>query len=205
MKKEMPAWLKLALIALAAGLLLGFTNELTAPAIAAQTELQAQEARRTVLPQAESFEELPAPTGFDALYVGQSGGAAVGYVAQVTGKGYGGEIQVIMGVDATGVITGISVGGPNFSETMGLGAKVRDEAFTSQFEGLKGPVTLGGQAAAASGDEQNSATSSVTAALPDASEAGGSVDAVTSATISSRAVINAVNTIYEYLQTLLAN
>ncbi len=204
MKKEMPAWMKLALIALAAGLLLGFTNELTAPAIAAQTELQAQEARRIVLPQAESFEELSAPAGFDALFVGQSGGAAVGYVAQATAKGYGGEIEVIVGVDATGAITGIRVGGPNFAETMGLGAKVRDEAFTSQFQGLKGPLTLSGQAAA-SGDEQSGATSSATAALPDASEAGGTVDAVTSATVSSRAVINAVNTIYEYLQTLLTN
>lgn len=205
MKKEMPAWLKLALIALVAGLLLGFTNELTAPAIAAQTELQAQEARRIVLPQAESFEELTAPAGIDACYVGQSGGAAVGYVAQVTAKGYGGEIEVIVGVDAAGVITGVSVGGPNFAETMGLGAKVREESFTSQFQGLKGPLALGGQAAAATGDAQSSATSSATTALPDASEAGGSVDAVTSATVSSRAVINAVNTIYEYLQTLLAN
>jgi len=126
----------------------------------------------------------------------------VGYVAQATVKGYGGEIEVIMGVDTAGVITGVSVGGPNFSETMGLGAKVRNEDFTSQFIGQKGPITLGGQATA-TGDETTNATSKPTVVLPDASEAGGYVDAVTSATVSSRAVINAVNTIYEFVKTQL--
>lgn len=198
MKNGLPAWLKLALIALVAGLLLGFTNELTAPAITAQSEMQAQEARRIVLPQAESFEmlDVPADSGIDSCYEGKSGGATAGYVTQVTAKGYGGEIEVVVGLGADGVITGISVGGPNFSETMGLGAKVREAAFTGQFQGQRAPLTLGGN---------SNAASSTTASVRNPSEANGNVDAVTSATVSSRAVVGAVNTACEYVRQLLEN
>ena len=176
MKKGIPAWITLGLIALVAGLLLGFTNELTAPVIAQQTLIKDEEARRAVLPQAEAFEPLDVAedAGLDSCYQGLVGEAAVGYVAQVTVKGYGGEIQVTVGMDTAGIITGISVGGSNFSETMGLGAKTRDAAFTDQFAGLDAPIALGTD-----------------------------VDAVTNATISSTAVVSGVNIACEYIQTLL--
>lgn len=176
MKKGLPAWAKLALIALVAGLLLGFTNELTAPAIAAQNEMQAEAARRAVLPQAEDFEPLQAQAGagVDACFAGKSGGALAGYVATVTTKGYGGEIEVTVGMGVDGAITGISVGGANFSETMGLGARTRDPEFTGQFQGLKAPLTLNQD-----------------------------VDAITSATISSNAVVGAVNAACAYMEGLL--
>lgn len=177
MKNGLPAWAKLALIALVAGLLLGFTNELTAPVIEQQTLVKDEQARRAVLPQAEEFQpmELPESAGLDSCYQGLVGGETAGYVAQVTTKGYGGEIQVTVGVDTAGVITGISVGGPNFSETMGLGAKTREAAFTGQFTGLDAPVELGVD-----------------------------VDAITSATISSNAVVSGVNIACDYIETLLS-
>lgn len=176
MKKGLPAWITLGLIALVAGLLLGFTNELTAPVIQQQTRIKDEEARRAVLAQAEEFHavQLPEGAGLDSCYQGLAGGETVGYVAQATTKGYGGEIQVTVGMDTAGIITGISVGGPNFSETMGLGAKTRDAAFTDQFAGLEAPVALGTD-----------------------------VDAVTSATISSNAVVSGVNTACEFIRTLL--
>lgn len=175
MKNGMPAWLRLALIALVAGLLLGLTNELTAPIIAAQAEAQAPGARQIALPQADAFEEIAAGAGLDSCLKGTSGGALVGYVGQATVKGYGGPIEVTLGVDTAGVITGISVGGANFAETTGLGAKVQEPAFTDQFAGLQGPLVLSKD-----------------------------VDAVTSATISSTAVVTGVNTIYEALKALPA-
>ena len=80
----------------------------------------------------------------------------------------------MVGMDSSGVITGINVGGSNFSETAGLGAKVKNDDFKDQFKGLMPPVILNED-----------------------------VDAVTAATISSRAVTDAVNKACDYLEGLL--
>ncbi|MPM58160.1 Electron transport complex subunit RsxG [bioreactor metagenome] len=101
---------------------------------------------------------------------------------------------MIVGIGADGAITGIRVGGPNFSETMGLGAKTRDAEFTDQFQGQKGPISVGGK---------SDSVTSASANAENPSESGGHVDAVTSATISSRAVVSAVNTACSYVQGLL--
>ena len=90
--------------------------------------------------------------------------------AQVTVKGYGGEIEIVVGVDNDGVITGINVGGANFSETAGLGAKTKEPAFTEQFKGLSAPLTL-----------------------------KGNVDSVSGASVSSGAIVNGVNTVLDYV------
>lgn len=175
MKNGMPAWLRLAVIALAAGLLLGFTNELTAPVIKAQAEADAPRVQKIALPAGDTFEalEVPADAGVDACYAGKAGDVLVGYVAQATAKGYGGEVEVLLGMDLNGVITGINVGGANFAETSGLGSKVKEPAFMGQFAGKSGQLTV-----------------------------GGNIDAVTAATISSTAVVNAANAAYAYMQTL---
>lgn len=179
--KKFPAWAVLFTITLVAGLLLAFTNGLTGPVIAQQSEKTAEQSRMAVLPAAESFEQLIVEegAGVDWCYAGMYGGEVVGHVAQATVAGFGGEIEVIVGMDAQGVITGVSVGGANFSETAGLGAKTKDEAFRSQYIGKSAPtrVIKAGQAAAED-----------------------TIDAVTAATISSEAVNGAVNGIAEYIQ-----
>lgn len=158
---------KLLLIAAGAGLALGTTNAVTMEPIAAQSAREADQARRTVLPIAAAFEEAAAD-GLDEAFIGlDAAGAAVGATGRVTVKGYGGEIEVTVGVDKAGVITGVNVGGVNFKETAGLGAKTKDAAFTAQFAGKMAPVAL--------------------------KKDGGGIDAVTSATISSTAVTYAVN------------
>ena len=124
MDKKWPAWIVLGLIALIAGCALGLTNEVTAPVIKEQALAAADEARRAVLPDATDFEELAVNNdSIDYCSKGLASGETKGYTAQVTVKGYGGEIEIVVGVDNDGVITGINVGGANFSETAGLGAK----------------------------------------------------------------------------------
>lgn len=176
-KKTVPAWVILCVIALVAGLLLGATNMFTAQEIAAQEIAAADQARKIVLPSADAFEELPL-TGdsVDYCYKGTSGGETAGHVCQVTVKGYGGEIEVTVGIDNEGTVTGISVGGANFSETAGLGAKTKDAEFMDQFAGMVPPLAV--------------------------QKDGGDVDAVTGATRSSRAVTSAVNTAAEYVAAL---
>lgn len=165
------AW-KLLLIAAIAGLALGATNELTKGPIAEQVTLAADEARREVLPAADSFELVSEGTdGCDSIYKGMKGGENVGMTAQVTVQGYGGKIEVTVGCGNDGVITGVSVGGASFSETAGLGAKTKDAAFRQQYIGQSGPgITV------------------------DKAGKNADIDAVSGATISSTAVTNAVNT-----------
>ena len=52
----------------------------------------------------------------------------------VTNKGYGGDINLIIGINAAGTITGVKV--VEHSETAGLGSKVAEEDFLSQFKGI---------------------------------------------------------------------
>ena len=129
MKKKLPGWAVLLIITLAAGLALGGTNALTKDPIAEQTRIAAEKARKAALPDADAFEELELAEGasVDWAYAGLKDGNAVGYVAQKTVNGFGGKVEVIAGVNTQNApdftIGGISVGGANFSETAGLGAR----------------------------------------------------------------------------------
>ena len=101
MKKQLPAWLALCIIALAAGLLLALTNALTADRIEEQNAIKANAARAQVLPAATEFakvelnEKWLSSLPVDDCYEGRGqDGNVVGYTSQITVKGYGGEIEV---------------------------------------------------------------------------------------------------------------
>lgn len=176
MKKQLPGWVVLCIIALVAGALLGVTNEMTKDRIAAQAQSGAIAARKTVLPEAEDFVEQQLTEGapVDNCFAGVSAGETVGYATTVTIVGFGGEIEVVVGIGMDGVIRAITVGGENFSETAGLGERAKDPAFTGQFAGLVPPA-----------------------------EVGVNIDAIAGATITSNAVVTAVNKAYDYLSTLI--
>lgn len=173
MKKHLPAWAVLCIITLVAGLALGGVYTLTRDTIAGRNALAAQEARASVLPEADSFTEETPPEGLDSCYIALKGDTVVGKIGVITVKGYGGEVEIVVGVDTEGTIQGISVGGADFNETVGLGARVKEAAFTSQFTGKVPPLTVKVD-----------------------------VDAVTGATISSRAVTNGVNQAVALLETV---
>ena len=134
-------------------------------------------ARKAVMDGAASMEELPLSEEAPVDYVFEAydqQGNIIGLVSQITVVGFGGEIEVTVGLDADGSITSISVGGAHFSETSGLGAKTREPAFTEQFRGKSGMLVL----------KQN-------------------IDSVTGASISSGAVVSGVNKAVEYMKTFL--
>ena len=177
MKKKQD-WLILGVIAIVAALLLAGTNMITKDRIAEQA-LQAQHASRiAALPGVTGFEEMTGESaeGIDNCYAGLAAdGSVMGYVVQTTVKGYGGEIEVMVGVDANGAITGLSAGGSNFSETAGVGTRVQEEAFTSTFIGLTAtPV------------------------------AGDNVETLSGATVSSTAVIGGAGVAYDHAVSHLA-
>ncbi|MBO2517094.1 MAG: hypothetical protein CW338_07485 [Clostridiales bacterium] len=164
-KKKLPAWLVLTIICVVAAGCLAVTNGITEGIIAENGQKAEIATRQKLLPSAAVF-ELNEENG---VYTGKdSAGNPVGYVTTVKETGFGGEIEVTVAADPNGIIQGISVGGNNFSETAGLGAKSKDPAFQEQFKDKTAPVAL--------------------------SKDGGEIDAITSATITSKAVIRAVNT-----------
>ena len=169
MKKKLPGWAVLLIITLAAGLALGGTYALTKEPIAEQTSLAKERAKMAVLPDADSFQAMELMDGADIdwMYEGLKDGSVVGYVSQATVSGFGGKVEVTVGTDTNGVISGVRVGGADFSETAGLGAKSKEPAFYEQFTGKEYPVDL--------------------------VKNGGEIDAITSATITSSAVVRGVN------------
>ena len=141
MKLRLPSWAILLLICVVVGGVLGAVNDLTAGPIAQQAVEAANAARRKCFADADSFEkmELAEDSGVDACYMAMKDGQLAGYVAQVTVTGFGGPVEIHVGMNLEQSITGINVGGSNFSETPGLGDKAREPEFAEQFVGLTIP------------------------------------------------------------------
>ena len=120
--KRLPAFLILTIITLVAAILLTVVDSITRGPIERAALEAAHAARFALLPAAENFEETEAAEeGLDSLHTGVANGQAVGRVAAVTVSGYAGPIEVMIGVDTDGNLTGINVGGSNFAETEGGG------------------------------------------------------------------------------------
>ena len=135
----------LFVICLVVTALLAGTNLLTKDKIAEQSALEAEQSRKVVLSDADSFEEA------DGYYIGKANNETVGYVFQTEAKGYGGAVKVMTGISTDGQITGVVI--LEHSETPEKG------------------ITL----------VKNKAPSD------------GEIEAMTGASITSRAVTNAVN------------
>lgn len=123
--------------AVAAGLLAG-TNQITEPLIEKRNEQANNEARQTVLPSASEFKLLDSSkyksesdVEVVEVYEGLSGSEVVGYTIKVLPKGYGGEIELMVGITKENTIAGVNIG--NMSETPGLGARSKEEAFYGQY------------------------------------------------------------------------
>lgn len=125
---------------------------------------------------ADAFEKAEAVDGLDEAYAVMRGGQALGYAARHTVQGYAGPIELTIGLRTDGTLSGIHVGGSEFRETEGLGAKAKDSEFTDPFSGKTPPLTLGKE-----------------------------IDGIAGATVTSRAVVDGVNLAAEKLRPLLAS
>ena len=189
MKKEnLKAVITLTVITVVAGILLGFIYELTKEPIAAQELLQKEEAYRKVFADAASFEDYAEFDETEAAKVlSQAGlmydsiseasvaldgsGKALGYVFTVISmEGYGGEIDVAMGITNDGVLNGIEI--LSIGETAGLGMKADTEEFKGQFRNKQ--VTQFAYTKSGATQEYE-------------------IDALSGATITTNAMTNAVN------------
>ena len=126
----------LVAICLVVAALLAVTNSVTAPIIAENKRVAAEQTRRAVLADAESFTEIACDTaalGITGAFREDSG---KGYVITAAHKGYGGPVEVTVGLDADGKIIGLSV--DVSKETSGVGSKAGADDYITRFIGLGG-------------------------------------------------------------------
>lgn len=156
--------LTVTLLAIAAvcALCLSLVNALTAPVIRQIREEKVKEAMAEVLP-AEHYLELPYLSEGDIVKTIHQADDK-GFVVEVEPSGFGGGISMMVGVDNEGTCTGVSI--VKMSETAGLGAKASKQDFRDQFVGQGADVRV--------------------------KKDGGRIDALTGATITSRAVASGV-------------
>ena len=159
----------LAITAVVAAALAG-VNTVTAPAIAELNAQKTQQAIELVLPGGgEQLSEIPAVDLVSKVYASETG-----YAIEVTPGGFDNTITMMVGVDKAGSVLGISI--ISHTETAGLGAVAAagtpaGESFRGQFVGASGSVSV--------------------------TKDGGQMDAITGATITSRAVCAGVNAALE--------
>lgn len=178
MKQDKKLWrailiptVSLFVICAVSTVLLALTNNVTAPMIADLAAKTAAETRQTVLSGANRFSD-PETITLDgtayACYEGFDGEKTVGYVFTTQSKGYGGAVEIMTGIDLSGKVTGVQT--LTLNETAGLGMNAKNDAFRDQFKGKSGKI----------GVAKNN---------PDDNE----IQALTGATITSKAVTDAVN------------
>lgn len=165
--------LTLTAITLLSGAILGFLFQITAPVIQVNEEERLKQNLSKLLdtfdnnPLEESFilDEFP---GLRFLPARRQGSLSALAVEATSNKGYAGSVTLLAGFKASGELVRVNV--LRQKETPGLGTRMTEEEFLSQFGNLKPemfPLKV--------------------------KKDGGSVDALTAATISSRAFLDALN------------
>ncbi len=176
MREVVRLGLILLVITAIAAALLGYTNAITEEPIAEQIRKANIAARQSVLPEAVEFEEVSQDNfeGYENIievHKGIKDGQTVGYTIKTNPAGYGGPVEVMVGVTLNDMVSGVSIG--NHTETPGLGAKASEEEFKGQYKGKS------------TADELKV----IKAGVPKDNE----VNSISGATITSRAVTDGVN------------
>lgn len=168
-----PAAVLLIICVIAAGLL-GYVNQITLAPIAKQEASATEKSMKEVLPDAASFGEAMEINQGNITTVTpalDAEGNTTGYAVAITTKGFSAGLKLMFGVSADGTVTGLSVVDCS-NETPGLGANASG-TFKDQFAGASGKVAV--------------------------TKDGGSIEAITGATITSRAVANAATEAIDYV------
>jgi len=149
----------LAVIVFVAVVLLMYVNNITTAKILEQREAKIVDQLENIFPEMDRYELK------DEIFIVIKDNETIGYTFVAKGRGYGGEISTLVGIDKDLAIKQITV--LSNTETPGLGTRITLASFTDQFKGLKSADVV-------------------------LSRDGGKVDAITGATISSRAVADSV-------------
>ena len=191
MNETLKLGLILFIITAVSASVLAVSNDITAPKIAEADRLKNELAKKEILPEGDKFEVLDEEKMKEIkgenpnileIYEGYDGENLIGYTIKMKVKGYGGEIELMTGVSTEGNITGINI--LKHGETPGLGANATKPYFSESFKNK--PV-----------DEELIAVKKP--------EGDNEVQALTSATITTTAVVDGVNMVREIYNSKLAN
>ncbi len=176
-KKDVGAIVKTAvalflICAVSAGIV-AFVNSVTADTIETNNAAAANEAKAAVLSAAETFEDVALGDGTTGYAGKNAAGETVGYVFATSASGYGGKIKIMTGFSPDGSVTGVQI--LSIEETPGLGMNAKRESWLNQFTGTDGDLSV---TKGEVGENQ--------------------IAAITSATITSRAMAKAVNAARAY-------
>lgn len=182
--------LVLFLVCLIVTAALAFTYSATEGTIEQRAKIDAENARKEVLSDAQSFDEVDIAeiinqnTEYSKVkeaYTGIKDGEVIGYVFSVSSSGYGGDVKMTVGITSEGKITGVNIGDNN--ETPGLGSKAKEPKFNSQFDNLTPSESLVVVKTQKTKPEE--------------------IEAISGATITSRAVTSGVEAAVEVYQKLV--
>lgn len=171
---------RLLLITAFAGFVLAVGNKLTAPVIAEKKAEKLNLALKEVFEEADDFKKDDSKETADLLakgdivqevFIANKGQEKVGYVFRVLAKGgFGGKIELILGVNNEGMTTGFKV--LTHNETPGFGSHSQDPEFV---EGVKG----------------NSIKNDLTASLNPSTDSD--IMAISGATITTNCILGGLN------------
>ncbi len=159
--KELYPIVFITLVVLISISLLTFTNHITEAKREEQRELRVTEMLSEMFPDMNRYEFT------DEIYVVYDDTDIIGYAYIAQGKGYGGYIDILVGLEDENTIKGINI--IKHSESPGLGARIVEDEYRDQYIDLD-----------IADSEMNFD--------------GGKIDSITGATISSKAVADAVRT-----------
>lgn len=162
----------LSFIGLLSGGLLSNISNWAEPFIEAHKKEETKQAIFDVQPKAEKFESVKAQ-GLELYRVSNSENPNLGYAFAYEGNGFQGKIRLMFGTNSDfSELTGLKI--LEQVETPGLGTKVVEDNFTKQFKGLSSVPKIDW----------------VKGVPPSESN---EIQAITGATISSKAVVNIIN------------
>jgi Na+-translocating ferredoxin:NAD+ oxidoreductase subunit G len=129
----------LVVISVVTTALLAITNFISSPIIAANQEASANATRKELLADADSFTLVEGDylissdqsAEVSAVYEADNG---VGMVITIVSKSFGGDLTMMVGLDAEGAITGVKV--TDNSDTPGVGSKDMQPDYLAQYDGL---------------------------------------------------------------------
>jgi electron transport complex protein RnfG len=147
---------------------LAYVNGSTYGVISSRNQEKLDASMKEAIPEADSFEltDFSSEADVAGLYLARAQDRLVGYCVTAEPSGFGGKITLIVGVDLQGTVKKVLIS--NMTETPGLGTKAQDAGFLSQYEWKTAGIQVNGKS-------------------------DNKIDAITGATVTSKAVTSGVN------------
>lgn len=165
----------LLIVSVISGYLLSWLYGATKPRIEEQKKIEAARINREIFPEGTKFSDIINEDGMTFVEVYDADGNITGRVFDILPAGYGGPIAVKVGIDGELKVKGVRI--LSHTETPGLGSKITGMGFLDQFKEKAG-----------------------TSLYLKKDNAEGTIDAITGATISSRAVADGIRKLQERLK-----